>query len=119
MRALVRLVPVGLVLVFANLAPASEKVRYFAVWSYVENVLTQEIASDQLEGRSLGYWELKFDEGGVERATYRGTGGARWLSFRYVEEEGRVFADLYGAEGNFISRKNTNLEDRQPRMRAP
>ena len=115
MRALV----FSVLLVFAKLAPAAETVRYFAAWNYTENVLTQEIAADRLADRSLGYWEVTFDDGGVERATYRGTSGARWLSLRYVEEDGRVFADLFGADGNFIARKNTNLSGRSPKKREP
>ena len=42
------------------------------------------------------------------------TCGAEWLSFRYVEDKGRIFADLYGPTGEFIRRKSTTLSTRVP-----
>lgn len=91
-------------------------VRYFAVWSYTENVPRDEIASDRLAAHPLGYWALEFDEAGdVSQGTYHAGDGSVWMSLRYAEEDGRIYADLYGPSGQRITRKSTQLSDRKPR----
>jgi hypothetical protein len=100
------------------LLPASasaETTRYFAVWSYTQNAPLDEIRHDDLGQRKLGYWKVRFgDDGGVVAASYHSATGVEWLSFRYVEDNGRIFADLYGPTGEFIRRKSTSLETRVP-----
>lgn len=96
----------------------SDAKRYFAVWSYAENAPTQEIPAGEIAGRELGYWELAFDaQGSVLGGTYHGASGAVWLSLRYVEVDGRIYADLYGPTGTLITRKSTRLRDRAPQSR--
>jgi hypothetical protein len=91
-------------------------VRYFAVWSYTQNAPSSEIPESELEGRTLGYWELRLDaEGHMDEAAYHGSDGQVWLRVRYVPEGGRLYADLYNAQGQFVVRKSTQLEDRRPR----
>lgn len=103
------------VLLLAASPAAAETERYFAVWSYTLNEPLDEISVDALEDRKLGYWKVMFDdEGGVVSATYHGATGARWLSFTYVEQGDRIFADLYGPDGEFIRRKSTSLTSRIP-----
>lgn len=96
--------------------PASaESTRYFAAWSYTQNAPLDEIPQDVLAQRTLGYWKVQFDDdGGVVAASYHGAMGREWLSFRYVEGKGRIFADLYGPTGEFIRRKSTTLSTRVP-----
>ncbi len=91
-------------------------VRYFAVWSYTENAPREEISAERLRERQMGYWSLEFDdEGGVVGATYHASDATIWLTIRYVEEKGRVYADLYTADGQLVTRKSTALPDRRPR----
>jgi hypothetical protein len=93
--------------------------RYFAVWSYTENAPREEIQADRLKGRELGYWALEFDEkGGVLAGTYHAADGMTWLSLRYAEKDGRVYADLYDPRGQLLGRKSTTLTNRQPRWPA-
>lgn len=93
----------------------AETTRYYAVWSYTLNAPLDEIPQDALVERRLGYWQVQFDDGGgVVSASYHGAAGVEWLSFRYVEADGRIFADLYGPTGEFIRRKSTSLETRVP-----
>ncbi len=92
----------------------AETVRYFAVWSYVENAPAEEIAPEALSKRKLGYWALEFDQKGrVLAGTYH-IAGAPWLRLHYVAEGGRVYADLYGPNGQLLSRKSTQVSDRFP-----
>ena len=92
--------------------------RYFAVWSYTENAPSEEIAAERTSERKLGYWALDFDaEGDVLGGTYHGSDGAVWLSLRYVEVEGKIYADLYGPRGNLVARKSTQLTNLKPRIR--
>ncbi|MFQ5512912.1 MAG: hypothetical protein ACE5FG_00630 [Myxococcota bacterium] len=94
----------------------AEEVRYFGVWSYLENAFADELPAGRREGRELGYWELHFDDGGeVVSGTYHGADGHPWLSVRYVEVGARVYADLYSPEGVQRGRKSTHLVDRKPR----
>ncbi len=97
--------------------------RYFEIWSYTDNTPIQEIAVERLGGRELGYWQLDFDaEGLVVLGTYHGSDGTPWLTFRYVETDGRVYADLYVGNGDSVAslgRKSTLLENRAPRWPAP
>ncbi len=89
--------------------------RYFGVWSYAENRPTDEIAADTLEQRQLGYWALEFDDaGGVLGGTYHGSSGAVWLRLVYVEQDGRVYADLFAPDGRHVTRKSTALRSRVP-----
>jgi hypothetical protein len=93
----------------------AETTRYYAVWSYTKNSPLDEIVEDHLAARKLGYWKVLFDDGGgVVTASYHGAAGAQWLRFHYVEEQGRVFADLYGPSDEFIRRKSTSLSTRVP-----
>ncbi len=92
------------------------RLRYFAVWSYTENAPLEEISEGRLSDRKLGYWALEFDEKGeVLGGTYHAADGGAWISLRYVEESGRVYADLFGPDGQLRSRKSTRLVDRRPR----
>ena len=101
--------------VWLPLRASAEAARYFAAWSYTLNAPLDEIPPDALAHRTLGYWRVQFDdEGGVVAASYHGATGAEWLSFRYVEDKGRIFADLYGPTGEFIRRKSTTLSTRVP-----
>lgn len=94
---------------------SAENTRYFSVWSYTQNAPVDEITAESLGERKLGYWKVGFDEGGaVVGASYHGATGAQWLSFKYVEQDGRIFADLYGPNGGFIRRKSTSLSTRVP-----
>jgi hypothetical protein len=91
-------------------------VRYFAVWSYRQNVPSNEIPESELTGRTLGYWELRLDdEGLVDEAAYHGSDGRTWLSVRYVADDGHLYADVYNGQGQFVVRKSTQLNDRRPR----
>ena len=100
----------------AELAAKPVHIRYFAVWSYTENAPRDEIAADRLSGHGLGYWALEFDEGGgVLGGSYNAADGTVWMSLRYVEEGGRVYADLYDPGGQLLTRKSTYLPDRKPR----
>ena len=91
-------------------------VRYFAVWSYMENAPSQEIPAEQRAGRRLGYWALSFDDqGGVSEGSYHGADGTAWLILKYVVVKDRVYADLYSADGTFQSRKSTRLSSLMPR----
>ena len=95
-------------------------VRYFAVWSYAENVPGEELDESALTGRTLGYWELHFGaEGDVVEGVYRNAGGSPWLVLRYVEEGGRIYADLFLPDGSFIVRKSTRLTSRTPHWPEP
>ncbi len=96
-------------------AAARETVRYFAIWSYVENAPLEEIQESALPGRKLGYWELHFGpEGEVVEGIYRNGGGSPWLLLRYVEEDEKIYADLYLPDGSLIVRKSTRLTSRTP-----
>ncbi len=102
-------------LLLLPLRASAETTSYFAAWSYTLNAPLDEIPKDALGHRSLGYWKVQFDdEGGVVAASYHVATGAEWLSFRYVEDKGRIFADLYGPTGEFIRRKSTTLSTRVP-----
>jgi hypothetical protein len=91
--------------------------RYFAVWSYTENAPSEEIGAEGIAERKLGYWALDFSsEGEVLGGTYHGSDGAVWLSLRYVEAQGKIYADLYGPRGNLIARKSTQLTNLKPRI---
>ncbi len=102
----------------------AQTVRYFGVWSYNQNAPAQEIAPEDLAGRSLGYWAVGFDEsGGVVSGTYHGSNGAAWLSFWYEDADGRVYAKLYSSAdpdpANLVNRKSTQLSDRMPKWADP
>ncbi len=104
----------SLVLLVAGSASANA-LRYFAVWSYSENRPAEEIPAERLEERELGYWALEFDEAGrVLGGTYHGAGGAVWLRLRYVEDNGRIYADLFAADGRHVARKSTQLSSQIP-----
>lgn len=110
--------PAVALLLLALLLPAegtAQNVRYFGVWSYTENAPSGEIDPGKLAQRTLGYWEVEFDAAGATvSGTYHGVGGQPWLTFRYVEVDGRVFADLYAPDGRLVSRKGTALRTRAP-----
>jgi len=115
-----------LLLILATLAAVlpvdslAAEVRYFAVWSYVENAPGEELEESALVGRTLGYWELHFGpKGEVVEGVYRNAGGSPWLVLRYVEESGRIYADLFLPNGAFIVRKSTRLSSRTPRWPEP
>jgi hypothetical protein len=96
-------------------AATAQETRYFGIWGYLENTPDEEIAAESLADRQLGYWEVEFDAGGdTVSAVYRGVGGVRWLGFVYAEEDGRVYADLFGADGAYLRRKSTPLVNRTP-----
>ncbi|MFQ5699273.1 MAG: hypothetical protein ACE5IL_13440 [Myxococcota bacterium] len=96
--------------------PARSPVEYFTIWSYTRNVPSEPLEPSELENRTLGYWELHLDSGGaVESAAFHASDGALWLSIRYVEEGGHVYADVYSAAGALVVRKSTQLHDRLPR----
>lgn len=96
------------------------QVRYFAVWSYTENAPSEELDPSALSERGLGYWLLRFGpEGGVVEGVYHSGTGDPWLVLRYVEEEGRIYADLFLADGSFIVRKSTQLKSRVPHWHEP
>ena len=113
---LVPLFAVTLCALFLSPQSASaESTRYFSVWSYTQNAPLEEIAVESLGERKLGYWKLGFDdEGAVLGASYHGATGVQWLSFKYVEQDGRIFADLFGPNGDFLRRKSTALSTRVP-----
>ncbi len=113
-------------LVLATLAPVlpvdslAAQVRYFAVWSYVENAPGEELDESALARRTLGYWELHFgSEGEVVKGVYRNADGRPWLVLRYVEENDRIYADLFLPDGSFIVRKSTRLTSRTPDWPKP
>jgi hypothetical protein len=113
-------------LLLATLAPVlpvdsvAVQVRYFAVWSYAENEPSEELHETALTRRTLGYWELHFGaEGDVVEGVYRNSDGSPWLVLRYVEESGRIYADLFLPDGSFIVRKSTGLTSRMPRWSEP
>ncbi len=109
------LVCLGL-LTCAGLPGKAADVRYFAVWSYTENAPREEIPASRIAEGGTAYWVLEFDaEGRVLGATYHGADGAMWVYVRYVEEGGRVYADVYGSSGELVTRKSTTLSDRRPR----
>jgi hypothetical protein len=106
---------VAALLLFVGGSTSASEVRYFAVWSYADNRPAEEIPADRLEQRELGYWALEFDdEGRVLGGTYHGAGGAVWLRLRYVEENGRIYADLFAADGRHVARKSTQLSSLRP-----
>lgn len=91
-------------------------VGYFTIWSYTRNAPSEPLERAELAQRTLGYWELHMESGGaVESAAFHASDGALWLSIRYVEEGGHVYADVYSAAGAFVVRKSTQLRDRLPR----
>jgi len=94
---------------------SANAVRYFAVWSYSDNRPAEEIPPERLGERELGYWALEFDDAGrVLGGTYHGAGGAVWLRLRYLEENGRIYADLFAADGRHVARKSTQLSSQMP-----
>ncbi len=100
---------------FAGGAASANAIRYFTVWSYTDNRPSEEIPSERLAGRELGYWALEFDDAGrVLGGTYHGAGGAVWLRLRYLEENGRIYADLFAADGRHVARKSTQLSTQMP-----
>jgi hypothetical protein len=104
----------ALLLLVGGSASASS-VRFFAVWSYVDNRPAEEIPAERLAGRELGYWALEFDdEGRVLGGTYHGAAGTVWLRLRYVADNGRIYADLFAADGRHIARKSTQLSSQIP-----
>lgn len=104
------------VLLVADVRAKDTEVRYFAVWSYTENVPREEISPDRVGDHDLGHWALEFDpEGLVIGGSYHAADGTVWMSLKYHEADGRVYADLYGPSGQFLSRKSTPLRDRRPR----
>ena len=103
----------------AAYSTSAEPVRYFAIWSYVENAPEEEIEESALADRNLGYWELRFDpEGGVTEGIYHAGGGSPWLILRYVEVDEKIYADLFLANNSFLVRKSTQLASRLPRWPA-
>ncbi len=103
-------------LLLAPAAASAQTVRYFSVWHYANNAPAEEFDASQVGEQKRGYWQVEFDDaGGVTGATYYDSRGNRWLSYKYVDVDGRVFADLYGAEGDFVHRKGTSLSSRTPR----
>ena len=103
-----------LLLLFAPSAGA-EEVRYFGVWSYLENALAEEIAAEALADRKLGYWGVEFDGARVVLGgTYFGAGGTPWLKVKYIFVGDKVYADLYGPDGEYSTRKSTKLSDLKP-----
>ena len=95
---------------------AAQDVRYFGVWSFMSNLLAEEIEPADRSGRRLGYWAIEFDgEGGVRGGTYHGSDGTPWLSVRYAQVEGRIYANLFDPAGVQRSHKSTNLSTLQPR----
>ncbi|MBW2279360.1 MAG: hypothetical protein JRG82_01360 [Deltaproteobacteria bacterium] len=96
---------------------AAREDRYFSVWHYANNEPAEEFDGDRAGEQTRGYWRVEFDaEGAVTGATYYDSRGNRWLSYTYVEADGRIFADLYGGDGKFVHRKGTRLSSRVPRM---
>jgi hypothetical protein len=110
--------PAVALLLLALLLPAegtAQSVRYFGVWSYTENAPSGEIDPAQLAKRTLGYWEIEFDAAGkTVSGTYHAAAGEAWLTFRYVEVEDRIYADLYAPDGRLVNRKGTALTTRLP-----
>jgi hypothetical protein len=107
--------PLSCIALLVGGAASADTVRYFAVWSYVDNRPADELPADRLSERELGYWALEFDdEGRVLGGTYHGAGGAVWLRLRYLEENGRIYADLFAADGRHVARKSTQLSTRIP-----
>ncbi len=97
-----------------GLAGEPADVRYFAVWSYTENAPREEIPEERLRERRVAYWSLQFDSGGeVIGAAYHAADETIWLTILYVEENGRIYADLYQS-GQLVTRKSTTLSDRRP-----
>ena len=111
---------VGVLLCALLLAPAAvsaQAERYFSIWHYANNEPAEEFDASKAGEQTRGYWRVEFDDGGgVTGATYYDSRGNRWLSYEYVEVDGRVVADLYGASGDFIHRKGTRLSSRTPRL---
>ena len=113
---LARFVLTALLVLTSAPASAGEEVRYFATWSYAQNSPRDEIKPSTLAGRRLGYWQLRFDAaGGVLEGIRRSASGATWLTFRYVEVDGRIYADLFRADESYVTRKSTLLRTRAPR----
>jgi hypothetical protein len=107
-------------LLFVASSAHAEDLRYFGVWSYAENRPAEEIPAERLAQRDLGYWALEFDDAGrVLRGTYHGSSGAVWLRLEYVEQDGRVFADLFAADGRYVTRKSTGLRSLVPTEPPP
>ncbi len=101
-----------------GLAGEPADVRYFAVWSYTENAPREEISEERLREHRLAYWSLRFDSGGeVMGAAYHAADQTIWLTIVYVEENGRVYADLYAQNGQLMTRKSTALLDRRPQWK--
>ena len=99
---------------------SAQDVRYFAVWSFLQNAPTQEVPADARSGRKLGYWALNFDEEGqVLGGAYHGADGTEWLHVRYVQVVERIYVDLFSPDGTHRSRKSTTLSDRRPRSLGP
>jgi hypothetical protein len=106
---------VSALVLFGAGAASANSTRYFAVWSYTDNRPSEEIPQERLAERDLGYWALEFDdEGRVLGGTYHGAGGAVWLRLRYLEENGRIYADLFAADGRHVARKSTQLSTQMP-----
>ena len=99
----------------ASVSASAETVRYFGVWSYAENAPLEEIEPARLSERKLGYWALEFlEDGSVEQATFHGANGTVWLSFKYEREGERIYAHLFSAAGEHVTRKSTLLRDLLP-----
>ena len=104
-----------LLVLLASVSASAQTVRYFGVWSYTENAPLEEIEAARLSERRLGYWALEFlQDGSVEQATFHGANGTVWLSFKYVREGERIYADLFSAAGEHVTRKSTQLRDLRP-----
>jgi hypothetical protein len=98
-----------------SLDAKAARVRYFGVWSYAENAPREELSAEGVSAHRLGYWALEFDEEDrVIGGSYHAADGTVWLSLRYAEEGGRIYADLFGPTGEFLTRKSTTLSDRRP-----
>ena len=110
-----RLVFIGVFWLLSGSTAFAEGVRYFTVWDFLENAPAEEIRAEDRSGRKLGYWELQFDgDNQVLGGVYRGADGAAWLSIRYVVEEERIYADVFGPDGEHRRRKATNLSNLRP-----
>lgn len=105
-------------------ATAERDARYFRIWSVHANAPQHEISPDALQGRSLGYWELRFDGvGATTAATFHSSAGIPQVTFRYVEVDGRVYADFFAGDGASdalrLGRKATMLANRMPHWEEP
>ena len=110
-----RLIFSGLLWLLVGHAVFAAEVRYFAVWSYLENELAGEIPAGGESGRRLGYWAVEFN--GSEEvlgASYHGSDGRKWLSVRYVEVDDKIYAEILTPAGLVVSRKSTTLSSRKP-----